>query len=57
MFRPWLIYVCASRGDTQLKAAKAARGAAAQRANLLVRDAAPATEEVVRMRDEAHAQR
>lgn len=42
---------------SQLKAAKAARGAAAERSNLLVRDAAPALQEVVRMKDEAHAQR
>lgn len=41
----------------QLKTAKAARGAAAERSNLLVRDAAPALQEVVRMKDEAHAQR
>lgn len=41
----------------QLKAVKAARGAAAERSNLLVRDAAPALKEVVRMKDEAHAQR
>ena len=41
----------------QLKAAKQARGAATERANLLVRDAAPALEEVIRMREDAHAQR
>lgn len=41
----------------QLKAAKNARGAAAERSNLLVRDAAPALEEVMKMRDDAHAQR
>lgn len=41
----------------KLKAAKIARGMAAERSNLLVRDAAPALEEVIRMKDEAHMQR
>ena len=45
------------RRTLQLRAAKDARGAAAERANLLVRDAAPALQEVVKMRDDAHAQR
>ncbi|CAM9167315.1 unnamed protein product, partial [Hapterophycus canaliculatus] len=45
------------KAQAQLKAAKAARGASAERTNLLVRDAAPALEEVIRMRDEAHTQR
>lgn len=44
-------------GVLKLKAAKAARRAAAERANLLVRDAAPALQEVERMREEDHAQR
>ncbi|CAB1100550.1 unnamed protein product [Ectocarpus sp. CCAP 1310/34] len=45
------------KAQAQLQAAKAARRAAAERSNLLVRDAEPALKEVVRMKDEAHAQR
>ncbi|CAM9207030.1 unnamed protein product, partial [Laminaria digitata] len=45
------------KAKAQLKAAKSAREAAAERSNLLVRDAAPALQEVVKMRDDAHAQR
>ncbi|CBJ27963.1 conserved unknown protein [Ectocarpus siliculosus] len=45
------------KAQAQLQAAKAARRAAAERSNLLVRDAEPALKEVVRMKNEAHAQR
>ena len=50
--------VCCSDGTVhKLKAARAARKAAVERGNKLVRDAVPALKEVRRMRDEAHAQR